>query len=60
MPKTEPEWEVVIPSKRFILGCSSEFDALRQLDHAKIILGCSDAYINKHYPDHDERYEESH
>lgn len=52
----EPEWEVVIPSERFILGCSSEFEALKQLDHAKTVLGCSDAYVNKHYPDHDERY----
>lgn len=55
MPTAEPEWEVVIPSERFILGCSSEFEALKQLDHAKTVLGCSDAYVNKHYPDHDER-----
>ena len=55
MPTAEPEWEVVIPSECFILGCSSEFEALKQLDHAKNVLGCSDAYVNKHYPDHDER-----
>lgn len=54
--EAEPEWEVVIPSERFILGCSSEFEALKQLDHAKTVLGCSDAYVNKHYPDRDERY----
>lgn len=54
-----PEWEVVV-TPHFRLGCKDEFEALRTLDHAKIILGYPDAYIVKHWPDHDERYKESH
>lgn len=54
----EPEWEVVIPSEHYIMGCTDEFDALRQLDYVRVVLKCRDAYINKRFHDHQERYVE--
>lgn len=58
MPTTNPEWEVVVNEAHLIMGCLDEPHALKQLEYTRTVLGYSKAYINKHYPDHDERYEE--
>lgn len=42
--KAPTQYEIVIPSKRFIIGYATYDDMVRELDYVRIVLGHKDAY----------------